>query len=160
RTPAGIVLPLGQLATITEEPGPSEILRERISRRTTVQTNVRGRDVGSFVQEAQARIARELELPTGYSLAWAGEYERLRHASLRLAVILPITVALILVLLIATFGALRPALLILLNVPMAVTGGVFALALRDMDFSVSAGVGFIALLGVAVLNGLVLVSAI
>jgi cobalt-zinc-cadmium resistance protein CzcA len=125
-----------------------------------VQLNVRGRDVGSFVEEARARIEQQVHPPPGYSLRWAGEYERLRRAGARLLVVVPLTVALIFVLLLATFGRLRPALLILLNVPIAVSGGVLALAVRGMPLSISAGVGFIALFGVAVLNGVVLVSAI
>jgi cobalt-zinc-cadmium resistance protein CzcA len=160
RLPSGAVLPLGQLTTIEQSPGPSEVTRERLQRRITVQMNVRGRDLATFAEEARARLDRELKLPSGYGTAWAGEYERLQHATERLLVVVPIALALILVLLTATFGAIRPALLIFSNVPMAVTGGVLALGVRDMPFSISAGVGFIALFGVAVLNGLVLVSSI
>jgi heavy metal efflux system protein len=159
RTQDGAILPLGQLATVSLDPGPSQVSREGLQRRLTVQLNVRGRDLGTFVDEARAALERDVRLPTGYYTAWAGEYERLESATLRLLLIVPITLALILVLLIATFGSIRPALLIFLNVPMAITGGVFGLALRGMDFSISAGVGFIALFGVAVLNGLVLVSS-
>jgi cobalt-zinc-cadmium resistance protein CzcA len=160
RTPEGGVTPLGHLATVSVEPGPAQISRERLARRTTVQLNVRGRDIGTFVQEAVKVLDKDLGLPTGYATAWAGEYERLQHAAARMAIIIPITLTIILVLLVLTFGRLGPALLILLNVPTAVTGGVAALALRGMQLSISAAVGFIALFGVAVLNGLVLVSTI
>ncbi len=160
RLPSGATLPLGQLTRIERAPGPSEVARERLQRRVTVQLNVRGRDLASFAEAAREKLDRELKLPPGYSLAWAGEYERLQHATNRLFVVVPIALALILVLLVATFGTMRPALLIFSNVPMAVSGGVLALTLRDMPFSISAGVGFIALFGVAVLKGLVLVSSI
>ncbi len=160
RTPSGTLIPLGELATIEVGPGPSEVNRERLQRRITVQANVRGRDLASFVETAQLAVAKEVKLPTGYSVAWAGEYERLKSASSRLLVVVPVALVTILVLLVATFGRFRPALLIFTNVPMSVSGGVAALALRGMPFSISAGVGFIALFGVAVLNGLVLVSSI
>jgi cobalt-zinc-cadmium resistance protein CzcA len=160
RTATGNVVPLGQLARVELGAGPSGIMRERLERRITVQANIRGRDVGSFVEDAKRVLDREVELPSGYSTAWAGEYEKLQAASKRLLVLLPMTMALIFVLLLATFGRLRPALFIFANAPMALSGGVFALALRGMDFSVSAGVGFIAVLGVAVLNGLVLVTEV
>ena len=159
RTPDGITVPLGQLATVRLEPGPSQVSRERLQRRTTVELNVRGRDIASFVTEARRALDAKIRLPVGYSTAWAGEYERLQTATRRLAIVVPMTLALILVLLIATFGELRPALVIFLNVPMAVTGGLVALAARSMPLSISAAVGFIALFGVAVLNGLVLVSS-
>ena len=160
RLPSGATLPVGQLARIDLAPGPSEVNRERLQRRVTVQVNVRGRDLASFAEAAKGKLDAELKLPTGYSLAWAGEYERLQHATARLFVVVPVALALIFVLLVATFGRMKPALLIFSNVPMAVTGGVVALAVRDMPFSISAGVGFIALFGVAVLNGLVLISSI
>ena len=160
RLPTGELLPLGQLTRVDLAPGPSEVNRERLQRRVTVQINVRGRDLASFAEEARARLDKELRLPSGYGVAWAGEYERLQHAMARLIVVVPVALALILVLLTATFSSLRPAMLIFASVPMAVTGGVVALAVRGMPFSISAGVGFIALFGVAVLNGLVLVSSI
>ena len=160
RTPSGALVPVGQLATIELGPGPSQIGRERLQRRTTVQLNVRGRDIATFVEEARSKLEREVKLPTGYFTEWAGEYERLQSATRQLAIVVPIALALILVLLIATFGKARPALLIFLNVPMSVTGGIAALALRGLPLSISAGVGFIALFGVAVLNGLVLVTSI
>jgi heavy metal efflux system protein len=134
--------------------------RERLARKLTVEINVRGRDIGSFVEEAKLRLAKDVPFPVGYSQSWAGEYERLESATKQLFIVIPITLLLILVLLVATFGRIGPALVIFLNVPMAVSGGIFALALRGMSLSISAGVGFIALFGVAVLNGLVLVSSL
>jgi heavy metal efflux system protein len=160
RTPDGRLVPLGQLARIEVGPGPSQVSRERLQRRITIQLNVRGRDIGSFVEEAHARLDRDIKLPSGYFTEWAGEYERFKSATAQLAVVVPITLALILVLLVATFGKFRPALVIFLNVPMSISGGLFALLARGEPFSISAGVGFIALFGVAVLNGLVLVSSV
>lgn len=160
RDELGNLVPLGQLATVAMAPGPSQISRERLQRRITVELNVRGRDVGSFVEEAKVALERDVKLPVGYYMEWAGEYERLRSAAKQLAVVIPIALALILVLLVMTFGRLRPALLIFVNVPMAISGGIAALALRGLPLSVSAGIGFIALFGVAVLNGLVLVTSI
>jgi cobalt-zinc-cadmium resistance protein CzcA len=160
RTPSGALVPIGQLAKIDVGPGPSTIGRERMQRRITVQLNVRGNDIGTFVSEAKRALDREVKLPVGYYTVWAGEYERLQSATRQLAVVVPMVLALILVLLIATFGQFRPALLIFLNVPMSVSGGIAALAVRGLPLSISAGVGFIALFGVAVLNGLVLVSSI
>jgi heavy metal efflux system protein len=159
RTPSGAIVPLGQLAHVEIAPGPPQVGRERLARRVTVQANVRGRDIGSFVQQAQADIEKTVKLPTGYALAWAGEYERLQGATKRLLVVVPVTLTLIIVLLVVTFGELRPALLIFLNVPMSISGGLAALYLRSMPLSIAAAVGFIALFGVAVLNGLVLVSS-
>ena len=160
RTPSGALVPLGQLAHIDLAPGPSQISRARLQRRVTVQVNVRGRDIGTFVDEAKATLERTVKLPVGYFTVWAGEYERLQSATRQLAVVVPISLAVILVLLMATFGKVRPALLIFANVPMSVSGGIFALLIRGLTFSISAGIGFIALFGVAVLNGLVLVSSI
>lgn len=158
RTPAGALVPLGQLARIESVPSPSQISRERLQRRITVQLNVRGRDVASYVEQAKRELDREVKLPPGYFTEWAGEYERLTSATARLAVVIPVAIALILVLLMASFGRVGPSLLILMNVPFSLTGGIVALFVRGLPLSISAGVGFIALLGVAVLNGLVLVS--
>jgi cobalt-zinc-cadmium resistance protein CzcA len=158
--PNGALIPLAQLASIVVEEGPAQVSREDISRRIVVEANVRGRDLGSFVHDAQQRIARDLKLPPGYHLKWGGQFENLERAGRRLAIVVPLSLFLILVLLYMTFNAVRPALLIFLNVPLAVTGGVAALAVRGMPFSISAGVGFIALFGVAVLNGVVLMSYI
>lgn len=160
RTRDGSLLPLGQVAKISLAPGPSQVSRERLSRRLTVELNVRGRDIGSFVDEARARVESHAPMPTGYELDWSGEYEHMQSATKQLMIVVPIALALIFVLLTATFGRIKPALLIFLNVPVSVVGGVVALALRQMSISISAGVGFIALFGVAVLNGLVLVSSI
>ncbi|HBK57061.1 MAG TPA: CusA/CzcA family heavy metal efflux RND transporter, partial [Xanthomonadales bacterium] len=125
-----------------------------------VQCNVRGRDIGSFVEEAQAKIAREGQLPPGYYLKWGGTFENLQRASQRLLIVVPIALFLIFVLLYTTFNSIKQALLIYTGIPFAIVGGVVALALRGMPFSISAGVGFIALFGVAVLNGVVMVSFI
>jgi heavy metal efflux system protein len=160
RTPGGALVPLAQLSNIDVSPGPSQISRARLQRRVTVQVNVRGRDIGSFVDEAKAVVDKALKLPVGYFTVWAGEYERLQSATRQLAVVVPISLAVILVLLIATFGKVKPALLIFANVPMSVSGGIVALLARDLTLSISAGIGFIALFGVAVLNGLVLISSI
>ncbi len=158
--PAGQLIPLSQLASIEVEEGPAQVSRENIQRRITVEANVRGRDIQSFVSEAQAAIAKEVQLPAGYWLDWGGTFENLQAAARRLALVVPLTLLLIFMLLYATFNAIRPALLIYLNIPFAVTGGLLALLARGMPLSISAGVGFIALFGVAVLNGLVLVSHI
>ncbi len=154
----GQPITLGTLAEITLQQSPPGIEHESGQRRTFVSVNVRGRDVASFVAEARQRVATEVELPPGYAIAWGGDFENLQSASLRLALITPVVLLLIWILLYTTFGSLRLAMLIFLAVPMAASGGVIALWLRGMPFSISAGVGFIALFGVAVLNGLVWVS--
>ncbi|MCP3064175.1 CusA/CzcA family heavy metal efflux RND transporter [Myxococcus sp. K38C18041901] len=159
-SPTGQLIPLSQLARIVVEEGPAQVSRENIQRRLTIESNVRGRDLQGFVTEAQQTIAREVKLPPGYWVEWGGQFENLQSASRRLAVVVPLTLALIFVLLYTTFNAVRPALLIYLNIPFAITGGLLALLLRGMPLSISAAVGFIALFGVAVLNGLVLVAAI
>ncbi|MBI3467015.1 MAG: efflux RND transporter permease subunit, partial [Planctomycetes bacterium] len=151
--------PLKELADIVLEETPPTVEHESSRRRTFIQCNVRGRDVGSFVTEAQRVISREVALPPNYEIRWGGDFENLQSASRRLLLITPIVLLLIFLLLHSTFGSSRMALLIFLAVPMAASGGVFALAIRGMPFSISAGVGFIALFGVAVLNGLVWVSA-
>jgi cobalt-zinc-cadmium resistance protein CzcA len=134
--------------------------REATERRLIVQANVRGRDLGGFADEAQAAVARAVPLPPGYHLEWGGQFENLRSARARLLLVVPLALVLILGLLYASFRSLPPALLIFANVPFAATGGVLALAARGLPFSISAGVGFVALFGVAVLNGLVLVTQI
>jgi heavy metal efflux system protein len=158
--PRGRPIALSDLADFRFEEGPSEIEREKVQRRAVVAVNVRGRDIAGFVAEAQARIARQVSLPPGYLLHWGGQFEHLQTATDRLLIVVPIALLLIFLLLYSTFGSLRLAALIYLAVPMAATGGIFALAARAMPFSVSGGVGFIALFGVAVLNGLVWVSAV
>ena len=139
---------------------PSEIERENIQRRAVVGCNVRGRDLASFVADAQSTITSEVPLPPGYLIHWGGQFEHLQTASQRLLIVVPISLLLIFLLLYSTFGSARLACLIYLAVPVAATGGIFALAARGLPFSISAGVGFIALFGVAVLNGLVWVSAV
>lgn len=158
--PVGAQVPLSELASIEVEEGPAQISREEGSRFTLVQANVRGRDVESFVEELSGRIDAEISLPAGYKIAYGGQFENLREASTRLTIVVPIALFLILALLYQTFGSLRLGLLIFLCIPMSVVGGVAALMLRGMPFSISAGVGFIALFGVAVLNGIVMVAAI
>lgn len=153
-------IPLAQLADITIEDGPAQISRDRISRRINVEANVRGRDLASFVADAQKAVDSGVQLPTGWTIEWGGQFENLQAASQRLALLIPLALLLIFVLLYSTFNSTRLAVLIYLNVPMAITGGLFALTLRGYPFSISAGVGFIALFGVAVLNGVVLVSYI
>jgi cobalt-zinc-cadmium resistance protein CzcA len=158
--PNGARIPLAQLADIRLVEGAAQISREDTRRRIGVELNVRGRDIGSFVREAQAAIAREVQLPPGYYLTWGGTFENLERASARLLLVVPLALFLIFVLLFTTFGSVRQALFIYTGIPFAVVGGVLALALRGMPFSISAGVGFIALFGVAVLNGVVMVSYI
>jgi len=158
--PGGSLIPLGQLAAVTLDTGPAQISREAVRRRIVVEMNVRGRDVASFVAEAKAKLRSAVQLPEGYYLRWGGQFENLERASRRLLVVVPLALALIFAMLYFTFGALKPALLIYLNVPLAATGGVLALALRGLPFSIAAAVGFIALFGVAVLNGVVLMTQI
>ena len=151
---------LAQVATLDIVDGPAQISRENISRRTSVEVNVRGRDLAGFVAEAQAAVAKEVALPPGWVLEWGGQFENLQAASQRLVVLVPLALGVIFVLLYSAFASGRLALLIYLNVPLALSGGLLALAARGYPFSISAGVGFIALFGVAVLNGVVLVSYI
>ena len=154
------LIPLSQLASIAVEEGPAQISREKISRRITVELNVRGRDLASFVAEAQGLLDKEFKLPAGWYMEWGGQFENLQAASKRLAVLVPLALLLIFVLLYSTFGSGKLGALIYLNVPLALSGGIMSLFLRGYPFSISAGVGFIALFGVAVLNGVVLVSYI
>ena len=158
--PHGQPIPLRDLAEIVAEEGPSEVERENVQRRAVVGCNVRGRDLASFVAEAQAAIDREVVRPPGYLIHWGGQFEHLQTASRRLLIVVPISLLMIFLLLYSTFNSARLAGLIYLAVPTAATGGIFALAARGLPFSISAGVGFIALFGVAVLNGLVWVSAV
>jgi cobalt-zinc-cadmium resistance protein CzcA len=155
----GKPIPLKELAGITVEETPPSVEHEAGRRRTYIQCNVRGRDVATFVAEAQRAAEKRIQLPPGYELRWGGDFEKLQSASLRLMVITPIVLLVIFLLLHASLKSVPLALLIFLAVPMAASGGVFALTLRGMPFSISAGVGFIALFGVAVLNGLVWVSS-
>lgn len=153
-------IPLGQLATISTVEAPAAVQREWAKRRIVVQANVRGRDVGSFARDARAAIERKVELPTGYFLRFGGQFEHLEAAKTRLLVVVPIALAAILLLLYITYGRVRDALRVFTGVPFAALGGVVALWLRGMPFSISAGVGFVALSGVAVLGDMVMVSAI
>ncbi|HWC89885.1 MAG TPA: efflux RND transporter permease subunit, partial [Pirellulales bacterium] len=160
-TSSGARLPLARLARIEKVETPSAIFREWAKRRTLVQCNVRGRDVGSFVAEAKPRIQRLARAwPAGYHVTWGGQFEHMERAQRRLMFVVPLAGLLIFILLYATFNSIRDALLIYTCVPFAVVGGVIALYGRGMPFSISAGVGFVALFGIAVLNGLVLVSYI
>ena len=156
----GRAVPLTQLARVVVEDGPAQVSRERGRRRITVEANVRGRDIASFVGEAQAAVERQVRLPPGYSMEWGGQFQNLQEATARLTVVVPAALALIFGLLYVMFRSLRLSALIFVNVPFAATGGVLALWLRDLPFSISAAVGFIALFGIAVLNGVVLVSTI
>lgn len=158
--PQGRPIALKDLADISLEEGPSEVERENIQRRVYVGVNVRGRDIAGFVEEAKAAIETAVSRPPRYMFRWGGQFEHLQSASKRLAIVVPVAMLLIFLLLYSTLQSTRLALLIYLAVPMAATGGVFALVLRGLPFSVSAAVGFIALFGVAVLNGLVWVSAV
>jgi cobalt-zinc-cadmium resistance protein CzcA len=155
----GKPVPLRELADLVFEETPPSVEHDSIRRRTFIAANVRGRDVTSFVREAQRAVAARVALPPGYELRWGGDFENLQSAGRRLLLITPLVLLLIGLLLHTTFRSVRLAVLIFLAVPMAASGGIFALAIRGMPFSISAGVGFIALFGVAVLNGLVWVSA-
>ena len=156
----GHFIPLAQLADIFEETGPAQISRENAQRRISVEVNVRGRDLAGFVAEASRVVSAKVSLPSGYSIDWGGKFEQLESASRRLAITVPVVLLLIFMLLYFNFGSFVPALLISLNVPLAGTGGIVALLLRGLPFSISAGVGFIALFGIAVLNGIVLLTYI
>ncbi len=160
KTPTGELVRLDQVTDIRRVPGPILINRENAHRRIVISTNVEGRDLGSFVKDAQRQIAQKLNLPVGYSLDWGGQYQNEQAAEQRLALVLPLSLLIIAGLLYATFQNLRQTLLILLIVPLALVGGVAALWLRGINLNLSASIGFIALFGVAVLNGIVMVSHI
>jgi len=158
--PHGTFVPLREVADIEIAPGPNQINRENGKRRVVVTANVRGRDLGGFVEEVQGIVADAVEIPAGYWVDYGGTFEQLISASKRLQLVVPLALALIFGLLYMAFGSVKDSLLVFSGVPLALTGGVFALLLRDIPLSISAGVGFIALSGVAVLNGLVMVSFI
>jgi len=158
--PNGGYVPLSEIATLDIAPAPNQISRENGKRRIVVTANVRGRDLGSFVAEVKARIKQDVKIPAGYWLDYGGAFKQLESASKRLSIVVPITLALILGLLVMAFGSLKDALIIFTGIPLALTGGIISLWLRDMPLSISAGVGFIALSGVAVLNGLVMLAFI
>nr|ACY24728.1 CzcA cation efflux system protein [uncultured organism] len=159
KTEPGFV-PLNEVATIELAPAPNQVSRENGKRLVVVTANVRGRDLGSFVSEVQVRIASDVKLPAGYWLDYGGTFEQLESASKRLAIVVPLTLLMVIALLVMAFGSIKDALIIFTGVPLALTGGVLALWLRDMPMSMSAGVGFIALSGIAVLNGLVMLAFI
>jgi len=159
-TPSGEHVPISELATLAFKEVPSQISRENGKRSIVVTANVRDRDIGTFVEEAQARINDEVDLPAGYWLDYGGTFEQLESASQRLTIVVPVTLFVILTMLVIAFGSIRDALIIFTGIPLALTGGVMSLWLRDMPLSISASVGFIALSGIAVLNGLVMLSFI
>ncbi len=152
-------IPLSEVASLDFAPGPNQISRENGKRRVVVSANVRGRDIGSFVTEAQSRLA-EVKIPVGYWTSWGGTFEQLESASQRLKIVVPVALLLVFTLLFAMFGNVKDGLLVFSGIPFALTGGIVALWLRDIPLSISAGIGFIALSGVAVLNGLVMIAFI
>jgi cobalt-zinc-cadmium resistance protein CzcA len=154
----GQIVPLGDVADVSLEQGPVLVNRDKQSRRLLVEFNVRGRDVVSTVEEARTKVAAGVGLPTGYRIEWGGQFQNYAAARTRLEIVVPVALVFIVFLLWVAFGKVKPAILVFANIPFAVVGGVLALWIRQLPFSISAGVGFIALFGVAVLNGLVLVS--
>ena len=158
--PNGANVPLAQLANIESTEGPVQISRENGQRRIVIQANVRGRDLGSFVEEIKVKVDQQVKLPPGYYLEYGGTYEKLQSGRARLMIVVPITFGLIFLLLFTTFGSMKQALLVFTGIPFGITGGILALMGRGIPFSMSAAVGFIALFGVAVLNGVVLVTFI
>ena len=158
--PDGLRVPLNQVAQIRQVVGPRQITREDNQRFISIQCNVVGRDIGTFVADAQKQIDTQLDLPAGYLTQWGGQFRLQQQANKRLAVVVPVTLMLILILLYSSFQSLKNALLILLNIPLALVGGVLALWLTNQNLSVPSSIGFIALLGIAVENGMVLVTCI
>ncbi|KQP13183.1 CusA/CzcA family heavy metal efflux RND transporter [Pseudorhodoferax sp. Leaf267] len=153
-------IPLSELASLELAPGPNQVSREDGKRRIVVSANVRGRDLGSFVTEASAALAEQVKIPTGYWTTWGGQFENLQSATRRLQIVVPVALLLVFTLLFAMFGNLKDGLIVFTGIPFALTGGILALWLRDIPMSITAAVGFIALSGVAVLNGLVMISFI
>jgi len=158
--PGGEMVPLARVAAVREVSTPEAISHENGERRLVVQANVRGRDVGSFVAEAEAKLRGAVTIPPGYYVTWGGQFENQQRATRRLALVIPLSLAIIFLLLFVTFRRVRQAGLVILNVPFALVGGIAALWLRDLNLNLSASVGFIALFGVAVLNGVVMIAAI
>ncbi|VAX00503.1 Cobalt-zinc-cadmium resistance protein CzcA; Cation efflux system protein CusA, partial [hydrothermal vent metagenome] len=156
----GLYVPLKEVANLKLVMGYNQIYRENGKRRVVVSANVRGRDLGSFVQDIQQAVKQDIDVPAGYWVEYGGTYEKLRSATQRLSIVVPLTLALVIALLIMALGSIKDAAIIFTGVPLALTGGIMALLLRDIPFSISAAVGFIALSGIAVLNGLVMVSFI
>jgi heavy metal efflux system protein len=157
---AGAKIPLSQLAKISLSQGPAQISREDGLRRIGIELNIEGRDIGGFVSEAKRKIRESVKLPSGYYMTWGGQFENQQRAMARLMVVGPVAIGIILLLLFATFRSMKLALLVILNLPFALIGGVFSLWISGLYLSVPASVGFIVLFGVAVLNGVVLVSRI
>ena len=153
-------IPLSEVATLSLAPGPNQVSREDGKRRVVVSTNVRDRDIGTFVAEAEELIQQQIKLPSGYWMKWGGQFENLQSATQRLKVVVPVSLLLVFTLLFVMFGNAKDGLLVFTGIPFALTGGIIALWLRDIPLSISAAVGFIALCGVAVLNGLVMLSFI
>ena len=153
-------IPLSEVASLDLAPGPNQVSRENGKRRIVISANVRGRDIGSFVPEAEAAIERQVKIPTGYWITWGGTFEQLQSATTRLQIVVPVALLLVFVLLFGMFNSVKDGLLVFTGIPFALTGGILALWLRGIPLSISAAVGFIALSGVAVLNGLVLLSFI
>jgi heavy metal efflux system protein len=151
-------IPLGELATISLDTGASYIFRERNQRFVPIKFSVRGRDLAGAVAEAQERIASKIELPIGYRIEWAGEFEWLQQAKRRLAVIVPVTLVLIMILLYGLFNSWRDSLMALLGLPFAVCGGIIGLYVAGLDFSISAAIGFISLFGVSVMSGILIIN--
>jgi len=158
RTSDGGLITLGKVANFTEGEKVNDIRREFGQRRAALMVTLRGRDVESFVREAEAAIKEKVELPQGYNVEFGGQFKNLQEARTRLMIVVPAALTLIFILIFAAFGSLRQALVVYSGIPLAVTGGVFALLIRGLPFSISAGIGFIALSGVAVLNGVVMIS--
>ena len=156
--PGGGSVPLASIASLERVDGPVKVDRESAQRYVVVQSNVRDRDLVGFVDEAKGRVASEIELPPGYSITWGGQFENQQRAAARLMIVVPVALAMIFFILFSTFGSVRQALLVLSNIPFALIGGIFGLLLTGEYLSVPASIGFIALLGVAVLNGVVMVS--
>ena len=157
-SPTGALIPLGQLAKVYVSEGPAQISREMAQRRIVIECNVTDRDIGSFVQEAKQKIDTAVKLPPGYVMTWGGQFENQQRAMKRFSIVVPITIAAIFLLLFSSFNSVKQALLIIMNIPFALIGGILALVIGRFNLSVSASVGFIALFGVAVLNGVVMVS--
>jgi len=158
--PNGAWVRLGDIASVEIEAGPPQIRRDDVQRRVVIQSNVEGRDMGSLVSQLSERINNEIELPTGYSVVFGGQYKNQQRAQERLIIVVPISLALIFLLLYFAFGSLGQAALIMINVPLALIGGIIALWLSEQYLSVPGSIGFIALFGVAVLNGVVMVTSI
>lgn len=160
-SPGGEKIPLAQLAKkIAIEEGPAQISHEQARRRIVIEVNVRGRDIGGFVSEAKEAIEKKVKLPPGYSLEWGGQFQNLEEARKRLLIVVPVSLLLIFILLFSTFNSVKQAFLVFTGIPLAITGGIFSLFIRQIHFSISAGIGFIALFGVAMMNGVVMVSYI